>query len=140
MLKHIFGALVFFARGLELNEREDRLVIVLGPVIELAPRLVEQFQASFSLGGALVGFAELLAAVRPMSSFYGANTIASFTVVAVIFIALNFALTSFASWLEARLRRGKKSTGAVLGAGDMDKMNPAAIGGTKGTGAGGGGM
>jgi glutamate transport system permease protein len=35
-------------------------------------------------------------------------------VVAVIYIALNFALTTFASWLERRLRRAKKSTGAVL--------------------------
>jgi glutamate transport system permease protein len=33
-------------------------------------------------------------------------------------VAVNFSLTSFASWLEGRLRRRKKSTGAVLGAED----------------------
>ncbi len=55
-----------------------------------------------------------------MSGYYGANVIASFTVVAVIYIALNFLLTSFASWLERRLRRAKKSTGAVLGADDTE--------------------
>ncbi|MDR3034049.1 MAG: amino acid ABC transporter permease, partial [Kitasatospora sp.] len=54
----------------------------------------------------------------------------SFTIVAAIYIAINFALTSFAGWLEKRLRRGKKSTGAVLPA--------AAIAGTASTGAGGG--
>ena len=52
-----------------------------------------------------------------MSANYGANTIACFTIVALIYIAVNFAMTSFASWLEGRLRRGKKSTGTVVGAG-----------------------
>lgn len=68
-----------------------------------------------ALGGAVLTFPELLAAVSAMIGYYG-NPIASFTMVAVIFIVINFALTSFASWLEGRLRRGKKSTGAVLGA------------------------
>lgn len=69
-----------------------------------------------ALGGAVLTFPELLASVRPMSANYGANTIACFTIIALIYMALNFALTSFASWLEGRLRRGKKSTGAVVGA------------------------
>lgn len=91
-----------------------------------------------ALGGALLNFSELLASVRPMSSFYGANTIASFTIVALIFVALNFALTTFASWLERRLRRSKKSTGAVLGADNVDDINAGEVGGTTATGAGGG--
>jgi len=61
-------------------------------------------------------------------------------VVGAIFILLNFLLTSFASWLERRLRRSKKSTGAVLGADDMQDQNPAAVGGTFGTGTSGGGF
>lgn len=53
-----------------------------------------------------------------MSGYYGANIIASLTIVAVIYVIINFSLTSFASWLEGRLRRRKKSTGAVLGVDD----------------------
>lgn len=70
-----------------------------------------------ALGGAVLSFPELLASVRPMSANYGSNTIACFTIVALVYLALNFALTSFASWLERRLRRGKKSTGEVVGTG-----------------------
>ncbi len=47
-----------------------------------------------ALGGAVLTYSELLASANTMSGYYGANVIASFTVVAVIFIALNFALTS----------------------------------------------
>ncbi|MFI8961663.1 amino acid ABC transporter permease [Streptomyces sp. NPDC053493] len=88
-------------------------------VTAMLPALVSQLVVivkDTALGGAMLGFAELLASVRPMSANYGANTIACFTVVAVVFVLLNFALTTFASRLEARLRRGKKSTGAVVGA------------------------
>ncbi|MGW8366633.1 amino acid ABC transporter permease [Streptomyces wedmorensis] len=88
-------------------------------VTAMLPALVSQLVVivkDTALGGAMLGFSELLASVRPMSANYGANTIACFTVVAVIFVLLNFALTTFASWLEGRLRRGKKSTGVVVGA------------------------
>lgn len=96
-----------------------RFVLLPQSVTAMLPAIVSQLVVivkDTALGGALLGFSELLASVRPMSANYGANTIASFTVVAVIFVVVNFTLTSFAGWLEARLRRGKKSTGAVLGA------------------------
>ncbi|GHA83244.1 glutamate ABC transporter permease [Streptomyces thermoviolaceus subsp. thermoviolaceus] len=99
-------------------------------VTAMLPAIVSQLVVivkDTALGGAILTFPELLAAVSPMSSYYGANTIASFTIVAVIFVLLNFGLTSFASWLERRLRRRKKSTGAVLA--------PAAVGGAESTGA-----
>ncbi|MEN8654452.1 amino acid ABC transporter permease [Streptomyces sp. 21So2-11] len=95
-----------------------RYVLLPQSVTVMLPAIVGQLVVivkDTALGGALLGFSELLASVRPMSANYGANTIASFTVVAVIFVLLNFLLTTFASWLEGRLRRGKKSTGAVLG-------------------------
>ncbi|MFE7888343.1 amino acid ABC transporter permease, partial [Streptomyces sp. NPDC057411] len=82
-------------------------------VTAMLPALVSQLVVivkDTALGGAMLGFSELLASVRPMSANYGANTIASFTVVAVVFVLLNFALTTFASWRERRLRRGKRST------------------------------
>ncbi|MEU8527555.1 MULTISPECIES: amino acid ABC transporter permease [Streptomyces] len=94
-------------------------------VTAMLPALVSQLVVivkDTALGGAMLGFSELLASVRPMSANYGANTIASFTVVAVIFIVLNFALTTFASWLERRLRRGRKSTGAVVGADAVEEL------------------
>ncbi|MFF8602363.1 amino acid ABC transporter permease [Streptomyces sp. NPDC015232] len=94
-------------------------------VTAMLPALVSQLVVivkDTALGGAMLGFSELLASVRPMSANYGANTIASFTVVAVVFVILNFLLTTIASWLEARLRRGKKTTGAVVGADTVEEL------------------
>ncbi|CAL9579492.1 amino acid ABC transporter permease [Streptomyces sp. enrichment culture] len=115
-----------------------RSVLLPQSVTAMLPAIVSQLVVivkDTALGGAMLNFSELLAAVRPMSAFYGANTIACFTVVAVIFVALNFALTTFASWLEGRLRRSKRTTGAVLGKDDVEEMNAAEVGGTFGTGA-----
>lgn len=98
-----------------------RTILLPQAVTTMLPAIVSQVVVivkDTALGGGVLTFADLIAAVSPMSSYYGANTIASFTVVALIFIAINFALTTFASWLEQRLRRAKKSTGAVLKADD----------------------
>ncbi|SDL72417.1 amino acid ABC transporter permease [Streptomyces wuyuanensis] len=97
-----------------------RHVLLPQSVTAMLPAIVSQMVVivkDTALGGAMLSFNELLSSVRPMSANYGANTIASFTLVAVIFVALNFALTSAAGWLERKLRRGKKSTGAVVHAG-----------------------
>lgn len=74
-----------------------------------------------ALGGALLNFTELLGARRTLAANY-ANVIPSFVVVAIIFIVLNILLTSFASWLERRLRQSKRGTGAVLGADAVTEM------------------
>ncbi|MEV7871299.1 amino acid ABC transporter permease [Streptomyces sp. NPDC088124] len=90
-------------------------------VTAMLPALVSQLVVvvkDTALGGAMLGFSELLAQNRSITANYGANTIATLVVIALIYIALNSALTAFASWLERRLRRGKKSTGEVLGAGE----------------------
>ncbi|MFI2411652.1 amino acid ABC transporter permease [Streptomyces sp. NPDC018947] len=107
-----------------------RLILLPQAVTAMLPAIVSQLVVILkdtALGGAVLTFSELLASANTMSSYYGANTIASFTVVAVIYIALNFALTSFASWLERRLRRAKKSTGAVLKADDTQQSAGAAV-------------
>ncbi|MER6063624.1 amino acid ABC transporter permease [Streptomyces sp. NPDC001792] len=112
-----------------------RLILLPQAVTAMLPAIVSQLVVivkDTALGGAVLTFPELLASANTMSGYYGANTIASFTVVAVIFVIINYSLTSFASWLEGRLRRGKKSTGAVLGAQDA-----AGIPGTAATGTGG---
>lgn len=85
-------------------------------VTAMLPALVSQLVVivkDTALGGAVLAFAELLNARSTLSAFY-ANVIPSFIVVALIYIVLNLILTTFASWLEKRLRRAKKSTGAVL--------------------------
>ncbi|MFI9799937.1 amino acid ABC transporter permease [Streptomyces sp. NPDC052302] len=116
-----------------------RTILLPQAVTAMLPAIVSQLVVivkDTALGGVMIGFTELLNSRSTLAAFYG-NVIPSFVVVAIIFIVLNFALTSFASWLEKRLRRSKRSTGAVLGAEDMEELNPAATGGTFGTGAGG---
>ncbi|MFE9172333.1 amino acid ABC transporter permease [Streptomyces kebangsaanensis] len=118
------------AQAIGLRKTQTMTSILLPQAVTaMLPAIVSQLVVivkDTALGGAILTFPDLLAAVSPMSSYYGANTIASFTIVALIFVLLNFALTSFASWLERRLRSGKKSTGAVL--------PPAAVGGTESAG------
>lgn len=103
-----------------------RFILLPQAVTAMLPAIVSQLVVivkDTALGGAVLTFPDLMAAVSPMSAYYGANTIASFTIVAVIYIVINFALTTFASWLEGRLRRGKKSTGAVLGVDAVDELS-----------------
>ncbi|MCF6523916.1 amino acid ABC transporter permease [Streptomyces sp. JJ36] len=94
-------------------------------VTAMLPALVSQLVVivkDTALGGAMLGFDDLMNQVSNISANYGANTIASFTAVAVIFIALNFLLTNLASWIEARIRRGKRTTGAVVHGGATEDM------------------
>ncbi|MET9804068.1 amino acid ABC transporter permease [Streptomyces sp. NPDC006368] len=98
-------------------------------VTAMLPALVSQLVVivkDTALGGALLGLGELLFQVRPITANYGANTIATITVVALMFILVNFALTSLAGWLEGRVRRGKKSTGTVV---DIKKIDAGLSGG-----------
>ncbi|MGV9940000.1 amino acid ABC transporter permease [Streptomyces sp. NPDC003401] len=104
-------------------------------VTAMLPAIVSQLVVivkDTALGGVLLGFTELLNARSTLAANY-ANVVPSFIVVALIYIVVNFVLTSFASWLEARLRRSKRGTGAVL---DPDEVedNPAAIAESYGTG------
>ncbi|MFC4500078.1 MULTISPECIES: amino acid ABC transporter permease [Streptomyces] len=108
-------------------------------VTTMLPAIVSQLVVivkDTALGGVMIGFTELLNTRGTLAANY-ANPIPSFIVVAVIFIALNFILTTFASWLERRLRRSKRSTGAVLGVDKVDDLNAAEVGGGFGAGAGG---
>ncbi|MCX4904952.1 amino acid ABC transporter permease [Streptomyces sp. NBC_00878] len=108
-------------------------------VTVMLPAIVSQLVVivkDTALGGVMLGFTELLNSRSTLAANY-ANVIPSFIVVAVIYIVLNFILTSFASWLEGKLRRSKRSTGAVLGADDVDDINAGEVGGTAATDAGG---
>ncbi|MGI5378688.1 amino acid ABC transporter permease [Streptomyces sp. CA-251387] len=131
------------AQAIGLRKSQTMTSILLPQAVTaMLPAIVSQLVVivkDTALGGVMIGFTELLNSRQTLAAFYG-NVIPSFIVVAVIYIVLNFILTSFASWLEGRLRRSKRSTGAVLGAEDMEELNPAAVGGTFGTGGEGGGL
>ncbi|MFG2485312.1 amino acid ABC transporter permease [Streptomyces virginiae] len=99
-------------------------VLIPQAVTAMLPALVSQLVVILkdtALGGALLGFAELLSTNRQISANYS-NTIPTLVVIAMIYIAVNFALTSSASLLEGRLRKSKKSTGAVVGVNDVNDM------------------
>ena len=58
-----------------------------------------------ALGGQLlVAYPELLRSARNITAIYG-NTVATYIVIALIFVVINFALTGIAHWLERLLRR-----------------------------------
>ncbi|MEU5365796.1 amino acid ABC transporter permease [Streptomyces sp. NPDC005925] len=107
-----------------------RTILLPQAVTAMLPAIVSQLVVivkDTALGGVFFSFTELLNARSTLAANY-ANVIPSFIVVAIIFIVLNFMLTSFASWLEGVLRRSKRSTGAVLGADEVDELNTAEIG------------
>ncbi|MFG2124256.1 amino acid ABC transporter permease [Streptomyces sp. NPDC048710] len=120
------------AIGLRKNQ-VMRLILLPQSVTTMLPAIVSQLVVivkDTALGGAVLTFPELLASANTMSGYYGANIIASLTIVSAIYVIINFSLTSFASWLEGRLRRRKKSTGAVLGVDDTVNIAGAAGTGT----------
>jgi glutamate transport system permease protein len=127
------------AQAIGLRKSQSMSSILLPQAVTvMLPAIISQLVVivkDTALGGVMLGFAELLNSRGTLAANY-ANVIPSFIVVAVIFIVVNFALTSFASWLEARLRRSKRSTGAVLSADDAVELNQAELGGSFGTGAG----
>ncbi|MFD0295986.1 amino acid ABC transporter permease [Streptomyces sp. NPDC127118] len=107
------------AKALGMRKSQIMLSVLLPQAVTaMLPAIVSQLVVivkDTALGGAMMTFPELLASVRPMSANYGANTIACFTIVALIYIVVNFALTTFASRLERWLRRNKKSKGTAAG-------------------------
>ncbi|KOU60018.1 amino acid ABC transporter permease [Streptomyces sp. IGB124] len=107
-------------------------VLIPQAVTAMLPALVSQLVVILkdtALGGAVLGFADLMSMNRQISANYS-NTIATMVVIAVIYIAVNFALTTLASWLERRLRQSKKGTGAVV-EGDVAEVD---AGGAAGVG------
>ncbi|MEV0693440.1 amino acid ABC transporter permease [Streptomyces sp. NPDC050388] len=127
-----------YAIGLRKSQTMSTILLPQA-VTAMLPAIVSQLVVivkDTALGGVMLGFTELLNSRSTLAANY-ANVVPSFIVVAIIFIALNFLLTSFASWLEVRLRRSKRSTGAVVGGDQIEELNTAEVGGTYGTGAGG---
>lgn len=110
-------------------------------VTAMLPAIVSQLVVivkDTALGGVMIGFSELLVERRTLASNYS-NVFASFIIVAVIYVILNFILTSLASWLERLVRRGKRTTGAVVGVAAVDDLSTGAAGGAPGVAGGAGG-
>ncbi len=101
------------AVALGMRKGQTMLYVLLPQAVTvMLPALVSQLVVivkDTALGGALLGFGELLSQNRQITANYGANTIAAFTVIALIYIALNALLTSLAARLEKRLRQGRKA-------------------------------
>ncbi|WFB07067.1 amino acid ABC transporter permease [Streptomyces sp. LX-29] len=114
------------AKAIGMRKGQIMTVVLLPQAVTaMLPALVSQLVVivkDTALGGALLGFPDLFSQVQEITANYGANNIAAITVVALIYIGLNYLLTSFAGWLERRLRRAKKSTGAVLAADATDQL------------------
>ncbi|KOU42133.1 amino acid ABC transporter permease [Streptomyces sp. NPDC060334] len=106
-------------------------VLIPQAVTAMLPALVSQLVVILkdtALGGTVLGLGELMSMSRQISANYS-NTIATFVVIALIYVAVNFALTSFASWMESRQRKSKRSTGAVVPARVDDMATGANSGG-----------
>ncbi|MHA5051148.1 amino acid ABC transporter permease [Streptomyces sp. SD15] len=126
-----------YAVGLRKGQTMTSILLPQAVTVML-PAIVSQLVVivkDTALGGVMLNFTELLNSRSTLAANY-ANVVASFIVVAVIYIVVNFILTSFASWLENRLRRSKRSTGAVLGPEDIEDLNAVEVGGTFGTSTG----
>ncbi|MFF4543450.1 amino acid ABC transporter permease [Streptomyces sp. NPDC001435] len=128
------------AKAIGLRKGQTMTTILLPQAVTaMLPAIVSQLVVivkDTALGGVMIGYTELLNTRSTMAAVY-ANVIQSFVVVAIIYIVVNFVLTTFASWLEGRLRRSKRSTGAVLGAEDAVELNPAQVRGSFGASEGG---
>ncbi|MFB7939939.1 amino acid ABC transporter permease [Streptomyces sp. NPDC056049] len=104
------------AVALGMRKGQTMLYVLLPQAVTvMLPALVSQLVVivkDTALGGAMLGFGELLSQNRQITANYGANTIATFTVIALIYIVLNAVITHLAARLERRLRQGRKA-GAV---------------------------
>lgn len=116
--------------GMAVGMRKGQLmnnVLLPQAVTAMLPAIVSQLVVivkDTAIAGAVFGFGELISKARPAAAFYNQSTIASLVIIAVVFIVINFALTSLASWLEKWLRTRKRGTGAVVAADMVEEQAP----------------
>ncbi|MHB9858632.1 amino acid ABC transporter permease [Streptomyces sp. YIM S03343] len=114
------------AYAIGLRKGQTMVSILLPQAVAvMLPAIVSQLVVivkDTALGGVMIGYTELLNARSTLAANY-ANVVPSFIVVGALYIVVNFALTSFAHWLEGRLRRSKRGTGTVIGAEEADELN-----------------
>lgn len=110
------GLAVGMTRGQAL-----RLIQLPQAIRAMLPSLVTQLVVVLkdTALGYMIGYAELLRAGQTLASVRG-NLIAAFIVVGIIFIIMNYGLTTFAEWLERRMSRrtSGKATAQPVAVGD----------------------
>lgn len=86
-----------------------RLILLPQAVSAMLPALVSQMVVALkdSALGYQIGYVELIRSGQQSAAYYR-NFFAALVVVGVIMIVINFALTSLATWLEKRLRTGRR--------------------------------
>ncbi|WP_305094774.1 amino acid ABC transporter permease [Prescottella sp. R16] len=84
-----------------------RLILLPQAITTMLPALVSQMVVALkdSALGYQIGYIELIRSGQQAASYYR-NFFAALVVVGAIMVIINFALTSFATWLEKRLRTG----------------------------------
>ncbi|WP_182347585.1 amino acid ABC transporter permease [Tomitella gaofuii] len=94
-----------------------RMIELPQAVTAMLPALVSQMVIALkdSALGYQIGFIELIRSGQQSASYYR-NFFAALIVVGVIMVAINFALTTFATWLERRLRTRGAGSGRTTGA------------------------
>jgi glutamate transport system permease protein len=97
-------------------------------VTAMLPAIVSQLVVivkDTALGGAILGYAELLnESGSANSNVGGGSIIPQLVVVAAIYIVVNFLLSQFAAWLERRMRRSKRGTGTVVAMESIEEQAP----------------
>ncbi|MBM9469211.1 amino acid ABC transporter permease [Nakamurella leprariae] len=107
------------AQAIGLSKSQTMLSVLLPQAVtSMLPAVVSQLVVivkDTALGGLLIGYVELRRTANTMGSFYG-NLLATYTVVAVIFILVNLALSWGAGALERTLRnrRGGRTATVLL--------------------------
>jgi glutamate transport system permease protein len=102
-----------------------RLVLLPQAVTIMLPAIISQcvIVLKDSALGLIIGFQDLTAQGRLIAEFVD-HTIVPLMIVAVIYIALNYALSRLAVWLERRFaKRGRSSAGTIAAEHDPD-LNP----------------
>ncbi len=99
------------ALGMRKNQMM-RLILLPQAVTTMLPALVSQMVVALkdSALGYQIGYVEIVRSGLQSASYYR-NFFAALVVVGAIMVVINFSLTSFATWLEKRLRTGGKKGG-----------------------------
>lgn len=116
--------------GLALGMRKGQLmntVLLPQAVTAMLPAIVSQLVVILkdtAIAGAVFGYAEMISKARPAAAFFLQSTIPALVIIAVVFVIINFALTSLAGWLEKWLRTRKKGVAAVVAVDMVEEQAP----------------
>ncbi len=91
-----------------------RIILLPQAVTAMLPALISQMVIALkdSALGYAIGYVEVVRSGIQSASYYG-NYLPALIVVAIVMIVINFGLSSFATYLERRLRSGRRKTEAA---------------------------